>query len=289
VRRLTTVAEASAACRAAGRAGRLGFVPTMGAIHAGHVSLVERARAGNDTVAVSIFVNPLQFNDPADLARYPRTLEADAAQLQAAGADLLLVLQADDMYPPGFATRVTQSPALTAVLEGAARPGHFDGVLTVVARLFGISGPCRAYFGRKDFQQVVVVSRLVADLALPVEVVPCDTLREADGLALSSRNVFLGAEHRDRGLALVAALAAVERAFEAGERQAAALLAAGAPELARRAVEPDYFALVDAGDLSPRGSARAGDVVLLAARVGPVRLIDNHVLGARLGPFSPRP
>ncbi len=289
MRTLRSVDEASRACRAAGSTGRLGFVPTMGAIHAGHTSLVKRARAENDTVVVSIFVNPLQFNDPADLARYPRTLEADAALLAAAGADLLAVLPADEMYPPGFATSVSQPAALTAVFEGAARPGHFDGVLTVVAKLFGISGPCRAYFGRKDFQQTVVIRRLAQDLNLPVEVVCCDTLRDPDGLALSSRNVFLGPEDRARGLSLVAALSAVHRAFEAGERDVTALLAAGAPALARLAGPPDYYAIADPGDLTVREKARVGDVVLLAARAGPVRLIDNHVLGAKLGPFSPGP
>ncbi|HTE05453.1 MAG TPA: pantoate--beta-alanine ligase [Planctomycetota bacterium] len=289
MRTLTSVAESARACRAAGRAGRLGLVPTMGAIHAGHVSLVARARAASDTVAVSIFVNPLQFHDAQDLARYPRTLEADSALLAAAGADLLLVLAAEDMYPPGFATRVSQRAELTGVYEGAARPGHFDGVLTVVCKLFGISGPCRAYFGRKDFQQTVVVRRLVADLALDVELVTCDTLREADGLALSSRNVFLGPQDRARGLSLVAALSAVEACFERGERDAAALLAAGAPALSALPGAPDYFDIADPADLSPRRQARTGDVVLLAARVGPVRLIDNHLLGARLGPFSPGP
>jgi len=289
VRTLTSVAQASLACHAAGHAGRLGFVPTMGAIHAGHTSLVRRAKAENDTVAVSIFVNPLQFNDPGDLARYPRTLEADAELLAAAGADLLLVLSAGDMYPPDFATRVTQPADLTSVFEGAARPGHFDGVLTVVSKLFGISGACRAYFGRKDFQQTVVIGRLVQDLNLPVTVVVCDTLREPDGLALSSRNVFLGPDDRARGLSLVAALSAVNLAFERGERDVPALLSAGAPALARLAGPPDYFAIADPSDLSVRPRARAGDVVLLAARVGAVRLIDNHVLGAKLGPFSPGP
>jgi pantoate--beta-alanine ligase len=293
VRTLTRLAEARAACHAAGRAGRLGFVPTMGALHAGHAALVRRARAENDTVAVSIFVNPLQFDEAQDYARYPRTLERDAALLAEAGADLVLSLHADEMYPPGFATQVTQAAGLTTVLEGAARPGHFAGVLTVVAKLFGIAGPCRAYFGRKDYQQTVVVARLVADLHLPVELVVCDTVREPDGLALSSRNAFLQPADRARGLSLVAALAAAEAAFERGERDGEALAAVLRATLAAGGVpSPDYAVVADPHDLLPRGGAapaRAGDVALLAARVGAVRLIDNHLLGARLGPFSPRP
>jgi len=288
VRTLRSPAEAQAACLAAARRGALGFVPTMGALHAGHAALVRRARAENDTVAVSIFVNPLQFNEAADFARYPRTEAADARLLAEAGCDLLLLLDRDAMYPPGFATRIEQ-PALSGVLEGAARPGHFAGVLTVVAKLFALAQPARAYFGRKDFQQTVLVRRLVADLNLPLEVVVCDTVRDADGLALSSRNVFLSPAQRALGLSLVRALAAAEAAFEAGERDGDALRA-----LLRRGLEalpdaPDYAEVADPGDLSPRAVARPGDVAVLAARVGPVRLIDNHVLGAKMGPFAPRP
>jgi pantoate--beta-alanine ligase len=259
----------------------------MGALHEGHVTLVRRARAENQAVAVSIFVNPLQFDDPADLQRYPRTEAADAALLQAAGCDLLLLLPRDGMYPPGFATRIDQ-PALTGLLEGASRPGHFAGVLTVVAKLLVLAQPARSYFGRKDFQQAVLVRRLVADLGLPLEVVVCDTVRDADGLALSSRNVFLSPADRQRGLSLVHALAAAEADFEAGQRDGAALVAlmekvlrAGLPG------PPDYVALVDPDDLSPRATARPGDVAVLAARLGPVRLIDNHVMGARIGPLVP--
>jgi pantoate--beta-alanine ligase len=266
----------------------------MGALHAGHASLVRRARAESDTVAVSIFVNPLQFDEQQDFQRYPRTAERDAALLAEAGADLLLLLHADEMYPPGFATQVSQAATLTGVLEGAARPGHFTGVATVVAKLFGIAGPCRAYLGRKDFQQTVVIARLVADLHLPVELAVCDTVREPDGLALSSRNAFLQPADRARGLALVEALAAAEGAFERGERDGGMLAALMRAALGARGIAaPDYAVIADPRDLSVRegtaAPARAGDVALLAARVGPVRLIDNHVLGARLGPFSPRP
>jgi len=288
VRVLRSPAEAQAACRAAARGGTLGFVPTMGALHAGHAALLRRARAENDTVALSIFVNPLQFDEAADYARYPRSAEADARLAERAGCDLLLLLERDALYPPGFATRIDQ-PQLSGVLEGAARPGHFAGVLTVVAKLFALAQPARAYFGRKDLQQTVLVRRMVADLNLPLELVVCDTVRDADGLALSSRNAFLAPSDRARGLSLVRALAAAEAAFEAGERRADALRAVLARELAALPAPPDYAEIVDPDDLSPRAAARAGDVAVLAARVGKVRLIDNHVLGARLGPFTPRP
>jgi len=285
---LRTVPEVRAACARAAREGTLGFVPTMGALHAGHLALVRRARAENQTVAVSIFVNPLQFDEAADFARYPRTEEADADLLEAAGCDLLLLLPKDGMYPPGFATRIDQ-PALSGVLEGAARPGHFGGVLTVVAKLLAIAQPARAYFGRKDFQQTVLVRRLVTDLDLATQIVVCDTVRDADGLALSSRNVFLSPAERARGLSLVHGLAAAEAAFERGERSGPALEAALRAELAGLPDPPDYAAIVDPDDLSPRPVARAGDVAVVAARVGRVRLIDNHVLGAKIGPFPPRP
>jgi len=289
VRILRGVAESQAACREAARRGSVGCVPTMGALHAGHLSLVARARAENDTVVVTLFVNPLQFDESADFARYPRTEEADARLLLGAGCDLLLVLRQEEMYPPGFATRIDQA-SLTGVLEGAARPGHFAGVLTVVAKLLAITQPARAYFGRKDFQQTVLVRRLVADLNLPLQVVVCDTLRDKDGLALSSRNVFLSPADRARGLSLAAALAAAEDAFEKGQRDSAALVAVLQSVLsAGLDGAPDYAAVVDPDDLSPRAVARPGDVAVVAARVGPVRLIDNHVLGGRIGPIAPKP
>ena len=289
MRILRGVAESQAACREAARRGSVGCVPTMGALHAGHLSLVARARAENDTVVVTLFVNPLQFDESADFARYPRTEEADARLLLGAGCDLLLVLRQEEMYPPGFATRIDQA-SLTGVLEGAARPGHFAGVLTVVAKLLAITQPARAYFGRKDFQQTVLVRRLVADLNLPLQVVVCDTLRDKDGLALSSRNVFLSPADRARGLSLAAALAAAEDAFEKGQRDSAALVAVLQSVLsAGLDGAPDYAAVVDPDDLSPRAVARPGDVAVVAARVGPVRLIDNHVLGGRIGPIAPKP
>lgn len=286
MRVLSERAAVIAACREAAARGPLGFVPTMGALHEGHLTLVRRARAENRSVAVSIFVNPLQFDDPADLARYPRQEQQDAELLASAGADLTLVLRADQMYPPGFATRVMLDERLTGAYEGALRPGHFTGVATVVTKLFQLVAPTRAYFGRKDFQQCAVVRRLVADLDLPLEVIVCETVRDRDGLALSSRNALLPPDDRRRALALVSALLAAERAFDAGQRDPGPLL-----EVARATVQqtlgapPDYVALVD-DDLKPSTVARAGDTLLVAARVGRVRLIDNHVLGARIGPFS---
>lgn len=277
--------EGLEACHAAGRAGLLGLVPTMGALHAGHLSLVTRARAECDSVAVTIFVNPLQFGPGEDLERYPRQVEQDSEQLQAAGADLVLVLPAEQMYPDGFATNVTQQ-RLTTVLEGAARPGHFDGVLTVVAKLFGIAGPCRAFFGRKDFQQTVVVRRMVADLHLPVDVVVCETQRDTDGLALSSRNAYLTPEQRTRGLSLVAALGRCQELFESGQTDGPTLAAAMAAVLGDGLGRPpDYAALVDATSLAPVARAAAGDVAVVAGRVGKTRLLDNHVLGGPLGGF----
>jgi len=288
LRVLRELDEVRAACHAAGRAGRLGLVPTMGALHAGHLSLVQRARESCDHVAVTIFVNPLQFGAHEDLDRYPRREAEDAELLRAAGADLVALLQRDQMYPPGFVTKVTQ-PELGRTLEGAARAGHFDGVLTVVAKLFGIAGPCRAFFGQKDFQQTVVVRRMVADLELPVDVEVCPTVRDADGLALSSRNAYLSPAEREQGLSLVRALIAANQAFLAGERASSAL-----ESLLRDTLEaglghaPDYAALVRADDFSRPERASDDCVAVVAAPVGSTRLLDNHALGSKLGPFPAR-
>jgi pantoate--beta-alanine ligase len=273
--------------RATGRT--VGLVPTMGALHAGHVSLLARARAECDVVVVSIFVNPLQFGDPDDIANYPRTLERDLAACAGAGADLVFVPTVGEMYPTW-----PEAPATTVSLrgvsdawEGAARPGHFDGVATVVAKLFAIAGPCRAYFGLKDFQQLAVVRRMALDLSLPVEVVGCPTVREADGLALSSRNVRLAPAERAAATVLSRALAAGRAAVEAGERSAAAVRTVMAGLIATEPlVELDYAAAVDGTSLvEPEAltePARAR--LLVAARVGPVRLIDNcAALGAADG------
>ncbi len=284
---LRTLDEIRSTCR--GVDGQLGFVPTMGAIHAGHQSLVRAARQECDVVAASIFVNPLQFGDDEDLDAYPRREAEDAVLLAAAGADLLLLIDKDEMYPPDFATTITQSETLVTTLEGECRPGHFEGVLTVVAKLFGLVGPCRAFFGRKDYQQTVVVRRMVADLNLPVHVEVCPTVREPDGLAMSSRNAYLGDDQRAAALSLVGALRAAEQAFRAGERSAPAIEAAMETILRAGTDEPEYACLVDPLDMSRRTAARAGDVAVVAARVGPARLIDNHSLGDTIPGLPARP
>jgi pantoate--beta-alanine ligase len=281
------VVETAAACtglldeaRAAGR--RVGLVPTMGALHEGHLSLIERARAECDTVAVSIFVNPLQFGDPADIAHYPRTLERDLFVCAEAGADVVFVPGVREMYPSW-----PEPPATTVSVggvsdrwEGASRPGHFDGVATVVAKLFAVTGPCQAYFGLKDFQQLAVVRTLAADLSLPVEVVGCPIVREPDGLALSSRNVRLSARERAAATVLSRALASGRAAVEAGERSGAALAQVMRDVVEEEAlVRLDYAVAVDAVTLLEETSIVDPTAVrlLIAAQVGPVRLIDNSV------------
>jgi pantoate--beta-alanine ligase len=279
------VVETRAACRTrldtARATGRtVGLVPTMGALHAGHVSLVARARLECDVVAVSIFVNPLQFGDPDDIANYPRTLEQDLPVCAEAGADLVFVPTVGEMYPtwPEPPSTTVSVQGVSDAWEGASRPGHFDGVATVVAKLFAIAGPCRAYFGLKDFQQLAVVRRMALDLSTPVEVVGCPIVREADGLALSSRNVRLAPAERAASTVLSEALAAGRAAVERGERSAAALHAVMAAVVATEsAVELDYAAAVDAESLAEHQTVAdpTRTRLLVAARVGPVRLIDN--------------
>ena len=280
------VIETAAACtgrldeaRAAGR--RVGLVPTMGALHEGHLSLIAQARAECDTVAVSIFVNPLQFGDPADIAHYPRTLERDLLVCAEAGADVVFVPGVREMYPSW-----PEPPATTVSVrgvsdrwEGASRPGHFDGVATVVAKLFAVAGPCRAYFGLKDYQQLAVVRTLAADLSLPVEIVGCPIVREPDGLALSSRNVRLPDRERAAATVLSRALASGRSAVEAGERSGAALaqVMRDVVEVEEDLVGLDYAVAVDAVTLLEESSVHDPTTVrlLIAAQVGPVRLIDN--------------
>jgi pantoate--beta-alanine ligase len=270
-----------AACDAARAAGRrVGLVPTMGALHAGHLSLVEEARRrGCDHVALTIFVNPLQFGPDEDFDRYPRTLDDDLAACRAAGVDMVFAPPRDAMYPPGFATQVTVT-RVTELLEGVFRPGHFQGVTTVVAKLFGLAGPCAAVFGRKDYQQWKTLERMARDLDMPIEVVGAAIVREPDGLALSSRNRYLSPDERRRALGIVTGLRAAAEAFGEGERRTEALvnLARGPVEAAFDRV--DYVALADADDLSPQ-EASAGEraVLAVAAHLGPTRLIDNVVLG----------
>jgi pantoate--beta-alanine ligase len=279
------VAETVVACRAVldrGRsAGRVvGLVPTMGALHEGHTSLMTRARAECDVVAVSIFVNPLQFGDPEDIAHYPRTLERDLAVCAASDADVVFVPSVAEMYPswPAAPSTTVSVRSVSEPWEGASRPGHFDGVATVVAKLFAIAGPCRAYFGLKDFQQLAVVRRMARELSLPVQVVGCPIVREADGLALSSRNVRLSATEREASTALSRALAAGRAALAGGERSGAAVARAmQAVVAAVPLVALDYAVLVEADTLeevatvTDQGSLR----LLIAAQVGPIRLIDN--------------
>lgn len=267
-----------AALRAAEASTRgLGFVPTMGALHAGHLSLVERARRENALVAASIFVNPLQFGAGEDFAAYPRTEAEDLALLEAAGCDVVLVGTPDDLYPDGFATEVRIDAPFTRELEGAARPGHFDGVATVVTKLFGIFAPRRAYFGLKDLQQVALVQRLVRDLDLDVEIVPCEIVRDHDGLALSSRNRYLDAELRTKAARLPRALQSARAALAAAPHDRQEL-----ERHVRALLEPDFVVeYVDVRVLPDFVRApeplREGRLVV-TARLGPVRLLDNLAL-----------
>lgn len=275
------LAECAALLDDARRAGRtVGLVPTMGALHAGHRSLIERASAECDLVVVTVFVNPLQFGDPDDIERYPRTLAADLEVASAAGAGLVFAPSVGEMYP-GFPAPVATTVVVRGIgdrWEGASRPGHFDGVATVVTKLFAMAGRCRAYFGEKDFQQLAVVRQLAADLSLPVEVVGCPIVRDPDGLALSSRNVRLSATERRAALALSRALRAGAAAIAAGERRAEVVDRRMAEVVAAEPrVHLDYAAAVDPTDLRPATDLGPGTPVrlLVAARVGPVRLIDN--------------
>ncbi|HME80695.1 MAG TPA: pantoate--beta-alanine ligase [Candidatus Eremiobacteraceae bacterium] len=252
----------------------VGFVPTMGALHAGHVSLVERARRECASVIVSIFVNPLQFGPAEDFDRYPRTPERDGAVLDRAGTDLVFAPSHDEMYPPGSQFTVTPG-ALAARLEGERRPGFFGGVATVVLKLFNIVAPDVAYFGQKDAQQLAVVSRMVRDLDLPVRITACATVREADGLALSSRNAYLDAGQRAAAPRLYAALTQVARSLEAGERDVERAVAQA--EATLPPLKMDYLAVVDPAVFEPLRTAPqdAGLLVVGAAFAGPTRLIDN--------------
>jgi len=267
--------------RAEGR--QVGFVPTMGALHEGHLRLVDEARRRADVTVMSIFVNPLQFGAGEDLARYPRPIEQDRSLASARGVDALFLPEVAEMYPPGAATRVVPGGAADR-WEGAARPGHFAGVLTVVAKLFHIVQPDVACFGQKDWQQVTLVRQMVRDLDFPVEVLVVPTVREADGLALSSRNAYLDEAARDAAAAIPAALRAVAARYRAGEADAGALAAAARAVLdVHPGLGAEYIAVVDPLTLEP--VARAGDdtVVAIAARVGSTRLIDNVILGQGIG------
>jgi pantoate--beta-alanine ligase len=261
-----------------GEPGTVGLVPTMGALHAGHLSLVARARAENERVAASVFVNPTQFGPHEDLDRYPRDLERDRRLLADAGCDLLFAPAPVEMYPAGFETSVDVG-SVALPLEGQRRPGHFRGVATVVLKLLQIAAPSRAYFGRKDAQQLAVIERLVRDLDVPVAIVGCPIVREADGLAMSSRNAYLGPEERKAAPVLHRALVAAREAWRRGERDALALRALVRGIVAEEpAVRLDYVSVADPASFRERETAVAPSLMLLAAFLGKTRLIDNERL-----------
>ncbi|MFK7991801.1 MAG: pantoate--beta-alanine ligase [Sandaracinaceae bacterium] len=271
------------AARAEGH--RVGLVPTMGALHAGHLSLVEAARtAGATRVVLTIFVNPLQFAAGDDLARYPRTLDDDLAACESVGVDAVFAPEIASMYPAGFSTGIALT-GVTEHLEGEFRPDHFDGVATVVAKLFGLTGPCVAVFGRKDYQQHAMLRRMALDLDMPVEVVGAPIVREPDGLALSSRNVYLSAPERRRSLAIVTGLRAAWDRYAAGERDTTALESAARGPVAGGMDRIDYVRVATVGGVVPvEGVLEGPHVLAVAAHLGTTRLIDNVVLG-----HDPRP
>jgi pantoate--beta-alanine ligase len=267
----------------------IGLVPTMGALHEGHLSLISRAREQCDRVVVSLFVNPSQFNERSDLERYPRQEIYDARLAAEAGADLLFVPSVEEVYPPGFATTV-EVLGVTERLEGAARGAeHFRGVCTVVTKLLCMCQPDAAYFGQKDAQQVVVIRRLVRDLNLPVRIEVCPTVREPDGLAMSSRNARLNAEERARARALYRALCTAAELVATGERSPEALLDEARAAMAPSAVEPEYLALVDPDTLEPVAQIDGPALLAVAAHVGGTRLIDNLILDPFAVPTTATP
>jgi pantoate--beta-alanine ligase len=280
VRTLRTVPGLRTALRPARRADRaIGLVPTMGALHEGHLSLIRAAREQTHEVVVSLFINPSQFDDADDLAAYPRDEERDAALAHEAGADILFAPPAELMYPAGFATQVRVEGPLTETLEGAYRGAeHFHGVTTVVTKLLNIVGPDIAFFGQKDAQQALVIRKLVRDLEIDVRIEVEPTVREPDGLALSSRNQRLRGEDRRRALALSRALLVAEEAAAGGERDASAIAHLARVEMEQLQVEPEYIELVNPEDLVPVHAIRGDTLVAVAARVGEVRLIDNTLI-----------
>ncbi|MFA6134751.1 MAG: pantoate--beta-alanine ligase [Phycisphaerae bacterium] len=276
-RTINEIRQSVGAARAQGKT--VGLVPTMGALHAGHVSLIRAAKAAGDFVVVSIFVNPTQFGPNEDYAKYPRTEQADLEACRAAGADAVFIPSVEEMYPIASQTEVTVK-GIAAVLCGASRPGHFAGVATVVAKLFNIVAPDRAFFGAKDFQQTIVVRRMVADLNFPVQIVVCPTVREADGLAMSSRNRYLNASQRQQAPALYGALKLAGEMIRRGGVASQAVLAAMREHLAGRAPEGviDYLAIVDPQDLTDVAIAERPVLVAMAVKFGPTRLIDNALV-----------
>ncbi len=277
---ITSTSQLRTECDAARARGQVvGLVPTMGFLHDGHRSLMRIARSECDFVVVTIFVNPMQFGPNEDLDRYPRDLDGDVAACVAERVDFVFAPSVGEMYPRGPSATVVHVDGLTDRLCGASRPGHFDGVTTVVAKLFAIAGPCRAYFGRKDAQQLAVVARMAADLDVPVVVVGCPIVRERDGLALSSRNAYLSPEHRAIAPTLQRALGEAETAFESGQRDANQLVAIVREAISGHpAIDLDYVECVDAESLEPMEAIDRPVLVALAARIGATRLIDNVVL-----------
>jgi pantoate--beta-alanine ligase len=275
MRILTTVREMQLACRNLKRKGTLGMVPTMGALHEGHLSLVRRAQGECDAVVVSIFVNPTQFAAGEDYETYPRTFDDDCAKLEAAGVDLLFAPGPDEMYSPGSTTFV-EVPGIGDRLDGASRPGHFCGVATVVAKLFNIVGPQCAYFGQKDAAQIAVLRAMIRDLDFPIELVACPIVREPDGLAMSSRNRYLSPQNRGRALILHQALQTVCQLLESGETRSNVLQRALLSVFAgQEDIRLDYAAIVDPYTLLPVADTARGALIAVAAWVGSTRLIDN--------------
>ena len=275
----STIPEARAACRAV-RANRkrLALVPTMGALHEGHLSLVRAAKAQCEAVAVSIFVNPTQFGPTEDLSKYPRQFDRDRQLLEKEGVDILFAPSVDEIYPNGQVTWVLVE-GLSEKLDGRSRPGHFRGVATIVSKLFHIHEPDAAFFGQKDAAQLAVIRRMVEDLSFPVEIVACPIVREPDGLAMSSRNAYLNPEERGRALVLQRSLQQVQHEFQAGERTSAQLISAAKKVFAREPqVVLDYFEIVDPETLDPVERISQKTLVAVAAYVGSTRLIDNTVL-----------
>lgn len=280
MRQIDTIAGLRAAVATArARDERIGFVPTMGFLHEGHLRLVDEAKRAAGCVVMSLFVNPTQFGPTEDFSRYPRDVSGDAAKAEGRGVDLLFLPPVSEMYPTPPSLHV-MADDLPTRWEGEVRPGHFSGVLTVVAKLFNIALPDVAVFGRKDFQQATLIRRMVRELNFPIEMVVAPTVREDDGLALSSRNTYLDAGARANGLALVKSLRAVTAAFAKGERLGSRLGNIGRETLATYPdVRVDYFAVVDPTAMKPVDTASTDSVAIVAARVGPTRLIDNMILG----------
>jgi pantoate--beta-alanine ligase len=285
---LTSAAEVMAVSKEARRAGkRIGFVPTMGALHEGHLSLIRTARAQSDVVIASVFVNPKQFGPNEDFSRYPRDPERDSQLLAAEKTDYLFLPSVEEMYPPGETTWVTVE-GITDKLDGRSRPGHFRGVTTVVAKLFNLVQPDFAFFGQKDAAQVAIVSKMVRDLNFDVRIVVCPIVREPDGLAMSSRNAYLTPEQRKQATVLSRALMRVQSLVDRGESSSARLIVAGTQVMAEEpAVKLDYFEIIDRDTLDPISDVSRGALIAVAAYVGNTRLIDNIVVsgtGTATGP-----